>query len=143
MKYILKHLCQVFRAKVNLIMLYVCCHNNILCERPTAILHKSRLARNKQRTFQKFITRHYRLKTQSVPKVYQPVYNMFRFMKIVIKVFFTVYKPEKQVDESTGIKQRSFVVIFRNPSGEELEVPLNHSIPDCNTFWFRPSVSQY
>ena len=64
-------------------------------------------------------------------------------MKIVIKVFFTVYKPEKQVDESTGIKQRSFVVIFRNPSGEEPEVPLNHRIPDCNTFWFRPSVSQY
>ena len=48
-------------------------------------------------------------------------------MKIVIKVFFTVYKPEKQVDESTGIKQRSFVVIFRNPSGEESEVPLNRT----------------
>ena len=55
-------------------------------------------------------------------------------MKIVICVIFTVYKPEKQVDESTGIKQRSFVVIFRNPSGEEPEVPLKHRIPDCNTF---------
>ena len=78
----------------------MCCPNNILRERQTAILQKSRLARNKQRTFQKFITRHYRLKT--VPKVYQPVYNMFRFMKIVIFVIFTVYKPEKQVDVSTG-----------------------------------------
>ena len=49
-------------------------------------------------------------------------------MKIVIRVIFTVYKP---------------ALIFRNPSGEEPEVPLNHRIQGCNTLWFRPSVSQY
>ena len=52
-------------------------------------------------------------------------------MKIVICVIFTVYKPEKQVDVSTGMKQWSFVLIFGNPSGQEPEVPLKHRIPDA------------
>jgi hypothetical protein len=64
-------------------------------------------------------------------------------MKIVICVIFTVYKPEKQVDFITGMKQQSFVFFFRNLSGEEPEVPLNHIITDCNTLCFRSSVSQY
>ena len=80
MKYILKHLCQVFRAKVNLIMLYDVSVATII------------FSVNDQLLF-------------STKAVYQPVYNMFRFMKIVICVIFTVYKPEKQVDVSTGMKQ--------------------------------------
>ena len=141
MKYILKHLCQVFRAKVNLIMLYDVCVATIIFSANDQLpfYTKAVWRETNKGLLEKFITRHF----QTVPKVYRPVYNMFRFMKIVICVIFTVYKPEKQVHVNTGMKQRSFVLIFRNPSGEEPEVPLNHRIPDCNTLWFRPSVSQY
>ena len=126
MKYILKHLCQVFRAKVNLIMIYDVCVATIIFSANDQLpfYTKAVWRETNKGLLEKFITRHF----QTVPKVYRPVYNMFRFMKIVIKVIFTAYKPLSSFSEIRLARNRKCLSNIEFRTATHLVLPFRFPV---------------